>query len=459
MARRLSHLGSALPGRMRGARFVALVLAVTLVHSCVTHELAKRMEGFATAARMPPRIEVAYVRTLEPEAPPAIAPAAPPPLPRRRAARSAKAASAAQPVGAAASAASAPEVAKKAAEHAAVVAAAASAAADAEAKALAAQAASDRVAAQAAADAATARAASDAAIAQAALDAATARAAAAATAVQSESEVTIEDRAEAMASAVSAAARAAAAASAASSSRALRASSAGAASAATAEPFDWPASTRVSFVLTGNDRGEVNGSAQVEWIRVGTHYQVNLDLRVGPEFAPIITRRMTSAGELTAEGLVPSRYDEDTQVVFRDRRRVSVIFQPDGVVLANGERRERWPGLQDTASQFIQLTWLFTMHPERLHVGGTVEMPLALPRKVDRWTYDVLDETVIYTPFGPLPTVHLKPRRDVPRPGELSAEIWFAPQLRYLPVRIRIEQDPETWLDLVIARKPELAGR
>ncbi|MGH8796346.1 MAG: DUF3108 domain-containing protein [Caldimonas sp.] len=238
----------------------------------------------------------------------------------------------------------------------------------------------------------------------------------------------------------------------------MRASPAGA-SAAAVEPFDWPASTRVSFVLTGNYRGEVNGSAQVEWIRVGTHYQVNLDLLVGPEFAPIIARRMTSEGELTADGLVPSRYDEDTQVVFRDRRRVSVIFRPDEVVLANGDRRERSPGVQDTASQFIQLTWLFTMHPERLHVGGTVEMPLALPRKVDRWTYDVLDETVIYTPFGPLPTFHLKPRRDVPRPGELSAEIWFAPQLRYLPVRIRIEQDPQTWLDLVIARKPELASR
>ena len=495
MARRLNRFGSALPGRTRGARFVALVFAVAAVHGCVTHELAERMEDFATAARMPPRIVVAYVRTLEPEAPPAVAPAPPPPRPRRRAARPAKAASAAQPVVAAASAASVPEVAKKAADDAAVVAAAASAAADADvaAQTLAAQAASDRVAAQAAMDAAIARAASDAA---------TARAASPATTAQSESEVTIEDRAEAMASAASAAAsaiaggaiaggaiasavasagsdasadsavraaagaptvlagaRAAAAASAASSSLALRASPTGAASAAAVEPFDWPASTRVSFVLTGNYRGEVNGSAQVEWIRVGTHYQVNLDLLVGPEFAPIIARRMTSEGELTAEGLVPSRYDEDTQVVFRDRRRVSVIFRPDEVVLANGERRERWPGVQDTASQFIQLTWLFTMHPERLHVGGTVEMPLALPRKIDRWTYDVLDETVIYTPFGPLPTFHLKPRRDVPRPGELSAEIWFAPQLRYLPVRIRIEQDPETWLDLVIARKPELASR
>ena len=33
------------------------------------------------------------------------------------------------------------------------------------------------------------------------------------------------------------------------------------------------------------------------------------------------------------------------------------------------------------------------------------------------------------------------------------------PQLKYLPVRIRVEQDSQTFVDLVIARKPELASR
>ena len=103
----------------------------------------------------------------------------------------------------------------------------------------------------------------------------------------------------------------------------------------------------------------MTGNAQVEWIRVGARYQVNLDIVVGPEFAPIISRKMTSEGNLTPEGLVPERYDEDTQVVFRDRRRMTVVFESDAVVLGNGERRERLAGVQDTASQFVQLTYLF----------------------------------------------------------------------------------------------------
>nr|HET7860558.1 DUF3108 domain-containing protein [Caldimonas sp.] len=223
--------------------------------------------------------------------------------------------------------------------------------------------------------------------------------------------------------------------------------------------FEWPGATRVSYVLTGNYRGEVSGSAQVEWIRVDERYQVNLDLVIGPDFAPIIRRRMTSEGKLTPGGLVPERYDEDTQMVMRDRRRMTVVFEPDAVVLANGERRERLAGVQDTASQFVQLTYMFSTQPGLLRVGNTVAFPLALPRTMDAYAYEVVDDQQVITPFGALAAFHLKPRPKKPkRPNQLSAELWIAPELRYLPVRIRIEQDEANYVDLIISRKPEIAS-
>lgn len=222
--------------------------------------------------------------------------------------------------------------------------------------------------------------------------------------------------------------------------------------------FEWPPSTRLSYKLTGNVRGEVHGDAQVEWVRDGTRYQVHLDVTVGLPVAPLMTRRMSSDGELGPDGLVPHRYDEDTKVAFRPRRRVTMVFGPDVVLLSDGRRVPRWPGVQDTASQFVQLSWLFTLQPELLQVGRTVELALALPRSVDRWVYDVLAQEPVPTAFGAVEAFHLKPRR-LSRPGgALRAEIWFAPQLRYLPVRIRIEQDAETYVDLVLARRPEIAG-
>ena len=232
-----------------------------------------------------------------------------------------------------------------------------------------------------------------------------------------------------------------------------------AASATAPAAFNWPASTRVSYLLTGYFRGDVNGTAQVEWIRSGSRYQVHLDLVVGPSLAPLITRRMSSDGEITAEGLSPRRYEQDTKVVLRSRNVVSIGFEPGSVVLANGERRDTVPGVQDTASQFVQLMYVFSTRPELLRIGNTVDIPLALPHKVAVWTYDVVAEEVLDAPFGPLPTIHLKPRRaEAPKVGELSAEIWFAPQLRYFPVRIRIRQDAETFIDLMISKRPEMAG-
>ena len=226
------------------------------------------------------------------------------------------------------------------------------------------------------------------------------------------------------------------------------------AAAASAVAFEWPASTQLTYRLTGWYRGELHGSAKVEWIREGTRYQVHLDVVIGLPFAPMMSRRITSDGELTHQGLRPRRYDEETRVGLAEPRLLTIRFDPDGVVLPSGQTVARWPAVQDSASQFVQLTWLFTLQPQLLRPGSTVELALALPRYVDRWVFDVLGEETLYAPFGQVQAVHLKPRRAA-RPGiDRTAEIWIAPQLQYLPVRIRIWNDEQTHIDLMIERPP-----
>ena len=219
--------------------------------------------------------------------------------------------------------------------------------------------------------------------------------------------------------------------------------------------FEWPPSTRLTYALSGNYRGEINGNARVQWVRQGPRYQVHLDILIGPSFAPLISRRMTSDGELGEGGLVPRRYDEATRLPFQQPRRVSLQFTPEQITLANGTQIPTLPGVQDAASQFVQLTWLFTTRPELLRPGGTVALPLALPRRVGTWVFDVLASERVTTPIGDIDTFHLKPRLGERRPGnELSAEVWLAPSLQYLPVRIRIQQDADTFVDLVINAAP-----
>ncbi|MBY0468411.1 MAG: DUF3108 domain-containing protein, partial [Burkholderiaceae bacterium] len=228
------------------------------------------------------------------------------------------------------------------------------------------------------------------------------------------------------------------------------------ASAPGADAFDWPPSTRITYELTGNYRGEVYGSAQVDWVRVGERYQVHLDVVVGASFAPLYSRRMSSDGRLSDAGLAPERYDEESKAAFKDRKRASVTLEPESVLLNNGQRVERVPGVQDTASQFVQLTYLFTRQPQLLRPGGTIELPLALPRRMSVWTYDIRESEPVYTPIGPIDAIPLQPRRESRKGDELSATVWFAPSLQYLPVRIRIQQDTETYIDLMIKRRPQL---
>jgi hypothetical protein len=87
----------------------------------------------------------------------------------------------------------------------------------------------------------------------------------------------------------------------------------------------------------------------------------------------------------------------------------------------------------------------------------SIEIPLALPRRLQIWTYDVLGSETLATPAGAVPTLRVKPRREPKPGGDLSAEIWVAPSLQYLPVRILIRQDAETFVDLLVERLPQQA--
>ena len=363
--------------RRRGWQAAGTVMFVLALHAGVGSLVADRMADFSLAANMPARIEVAYVRDMEPVAPPAVAAVAAAPTPTR----AARAAAPARPAASAAEPAPVPMPVEE-----------------------------PPVAAEPTPP------------------------------IQAEAPQERPLPPVLLAEPV------------------LPASAVSAPDSGTGSSFVWPGSTRLSYGLTGNFRGEIHGNAQVEWVRVGSRYQVHLDVIVGLPIAPLIARRMSSEGDITAEGLAPQRYDEDTKMMFRDRRRLTMRFEPGAVVMANGQRQETLPGVQDTASQFVQLSYLFSVKPELLVVGGAVEVPLALARKVDRWTYDVTAQEPLSTPFGAVDTFHLKPRRAAPTGNELTAEIWIAPSLQYLPARIRIRQDADTYIDLLIERKPQLAA-
>jgi hypothetical protein len=217
-------------------------------------------------------------------------------------------------------------------------------------------------------------------------------------------------------------------------------------------PMTWPPSTRLTYTLTGLYRnGPLYGKAAVEWRRSGAHYQVQFDIHVSPFF----DQHMFSDGQITDQGLSPQHYDESFEVPLIAPRVRRIEFSDDEVTLANGSRAIKLPQTQDGASQFVQFVWMFTLRPELLRPGNVVDIPLALNSNLRRWHYQVVAMETLELAFGPIQAVHLKPLLDGPRrPNEYPFEIWTAPTLQYLPVRILVPIDDKNFADLSLDALP-----
>lgn len=204
----------------------------------------------------------------------------------------------------------------------------------------------------------------------------------------------------------------------------------------------WPVDTRLSYKLGGHFRGPLYGDARVQWQREDDRYQVRLDVRI----QVFGTQVLTSQGEVTPEGLIPRTYEE-----LRPGKRRTARIGDEVVTLDNGRTVPRPDGVQDTASQFVELSQRFATGREVLEVGRAVSVWLARPGGVDRWTYDVVAVDVLDTPsFGKVEAFHLKPRPLNVTRGNITAEMWFAPSLQYLPVRIKVLMGDEAHLDLMV---------
>jgi hypothetical protein len=210
-------------------------------------------------------------------------------------------------------------------------------------------------------------------------------------------------------------------------------------------PDTWPADTRLSYRLSGQFRsGELHGDARVQWQREGGTYQV----RVAVDVTVWANLVLTSQGEVTPAGLLPRAYEET-----RNGKSRAVRLDQTTIVLDKGSVLPRPPGVQDTASQFVELAHRFATGQAPLAVGQAVSLWMARPGGLDHWTYDVVERELLRLPhLGAVEAFHLKPRPIANPRGNITAQMWFAPSLQYLPVRIRVTMGDAAYVDLLAER-------
>ena len=201
-----------------------------------------------------------------------------------------------------------------------------------------------------------------------------------------------------------------------------------------------PAPVRLGFDVAGQAKGfQYSARAELLWQHDGQQYQARQEISV----LFLGSRSQTSVGEITPLGLQPRRFGDRSrseQAAHFDFAQGRVSFS------ANTPPATVAPGAQDRLSVFLQLGALLSAAPERFGVGTRISIPTVSARAADTWTFTVEGEETLELPIGTVQAVQLQrlPRRDY----DQKAQVWLAPELGYLPVRIRITQTSGDFAEL-----------
>ena len=189
---------------------------------------------------------------------------------------------------------------------------------------------------------------------------------------------------------------------------------------------------RLDFEVTGKAKGfGYNAGAELVWQHDGSSYSAHQEIKV----FLLGSRSQDSVGSITEHGLQPRRFGDRA----RSERAAHFDFAAGRVTFsANTPAAPIEPGAQDRLSVFLQLGGMLAAAPERYPAGTQIAMTTIGARAADVWTFTVEGEQSLDLPIGQLTAVQLQrlPRREY----DQKAQVWLAPSLGYLPVRIRLTE-------------------
>ncbi len=200
-----------------------------------------------------------------------------------------------------------------------------------------------------------------------------------------------------------------------------------------------PGSTLLFYKMTGTSKGlTYQADAELGWNNSGSQYEAYI--KVSALF--LGARIMTSAGQISASGLAPTRFAD------KFRSELAAHFQPEKGTITFSANTPDAPwieGAQDRVSVFLQLGGMLAAQPDGFPVGSEITLYTVGPRDADTWTFTLEAEEKLNLPKGDVTTIKLtrKPRREF----DQKIEIWYAPSLDYLPVRNRITQHNGDFID------------
>jgi Protein of unknown function (DUF3108) len=193
----------------------------------------------------------------------------------------------------------------------------------------------------------------------------------------------------------------------------------------------FPNSGKFSYIASLLSNGQPqSGSGSLEWTTDGRDYQLRLESSA--LFITVLTQ--TSVGTLSAEGLLPERFADKR---LRRSEKATHFRRETGRIVFSGNSNSAalQRGAQDRLSVLMQLAAVAAGNPALLMRDTQLAIQVAGTEEADTWIFSVEGTQALELPAGKTEAVRLvrNPRKDF----DAKLELWLAPSLGYLPVRIR----------------------
>ena len=212
----------------------------------------------------------------------------------------------------------------------------------------------------------------------------------------------------------------------------------------TAPPSDPPPATELNYEVFGQAKGfDYRATGTLSWRREGSNYQARMELAM-----PLLGKRVqTSEGSVGPDGLRPVRFADKRS----SERAAHFEREAKRIRFSNNAPEAEWlPGAQDRLSLFMQLAGLMRAQPRQS--GDVLSFQVAGVGDAEVWQFEVGALETLRLPAGNIEARLLK--RAPRKPHDSTVEVWLAPALGHLPVRLRIAQPGGDVADQRLARLP-----
>jgi hypothetical protein len=196
--------------------------------------------------------------------------------------------------------------------------------------------------------------------------------------------------------------------------------------------FVWPAPVLLNYELSDTSKGvKYSANASISWKYQDNSYQLRHEIKA----FLFGNRSQTSAGQIGAAGLLPTRFGDQfrqEQAAHFDRAKGILIYS------ANTPSQAIEEGAQDRVSLFVQLAGAMAGTPSLRAEGQQFGFQVVSAKQADMWIFAVLGPEKIKLPLGEVDSlkIHRIPRNEY----DQKIELWLSPSHGYVPARLRITQ-------------------